>query len=84
MQRTNEFVVFPFNLVKGRIFPGEMRLAKSEDGAIRLAGLLSEFYAGSAAFEVVVEHETGDMTSPRLLCRHGQLPDMEDMLAEVA
>jgi hypothetical protein len=84
MKRTNEFVVFPFNVILGVIRPGEMRLAKSEAGAVRLAELLADHCDGAAAFEVIVEHETGEMTSPRLLAEYGQLPDMEELLAEAA
>lgn len=84
MKRTNEFIVFPFNLSRGLFRPAEMRLAKSEDHAVRLAELLAGIYAGAAAFEMVVEHETGEMTSARLLAQHGQLPDLEDLMAEAA
>jgi hypothetical protein len=33
-------------------------------------------FVGVAAYAVMVDDETGDMTSPRLLARHGEIADL--------
>ena len=71
-----KFIVIPFRSIKGRPQLGEMREARSEDGAVRMAELMSGRFTGVAAFEVHVDEETGDMVAPRELAVFGVVPDI--------
>lgn len=77
MKRSAKYIVVPFRLAKGRFFPGEMRKAETEAGALRLAEAMAARFAGVAAFEVIVDEESGDMTEPRELVVYGQVPEMD-------
>lgn len=79
-----KFVVISFRSIKGRPHIGDMRPARDEDAAIRLAETMSKHWAGVAAFEVHVEEESGDMHSPRLLAAFGSLPDLDEAMAAAA
>ena len=58
--------------------PGEIRPASSEFGAIRIANSMAAKFAGVAAYEVMVDKETGDMGSPRILAQIGTVPALDD------
>ncbi len=37
---------------------------------------MSDRFVGVAAYAVMVDEETGDMSSPRLLAKHGEIADL--------
>lgn len=77
MKRSKQhFVVIPVRLVKGVYRPAEPRYPRTEELALELAERLSTQYAGVAAFEVLVDTETGDMHDPRELVTYGKVPDL--------
>ncbi|WP_054309985.1 hypothetical protein [Mesorhizobium sp. 1M-11] len=84
MKRSQKFIIIPFRSIKGRFHVGEMRPASSEGGAVRIAELMAERFAGAAAFEVHVDEESGEMFSPRLIASFGKLPDLEEAMRDAA
>jgi len=44
--------------------------------AEKIATAMSSRFVGVAAYAVMVDDETGDMTSPRLLIQHGEIADL--------
>lgn len=80
MQRLQKFVVVPFRSVRGRLQQAEMRQASSKEAAMRLAELMANRFAAAAAFEVLVDAETGEMHDPRELVAYGPVPDMDDTM----
>ena len=81
MQRVQKFIIVPFRSVKGRLQQAELRPASSEEAALRLAETLSARYAAVAAFEVLVDIETGEMHDPRELVAYGPMPLVDDAMA---
>ena len=85
MKRVQKFVVIAFRLIKGRLLIADMREARGgEASAIRLAEMMSQNWAGAAAFEVHVEEESGDMHAPRLLAAFGSVPDLDEAMEAAA
>lgn len=84
MKLVEKFVVVPFRSIKGRSHSAEMREARSEESATRMAVLMAERFAGVAAFEVHVDEETGEMHAPRLLAAFGKVPEMDNVLEDAA
>lgn len=77
MQIAEKFIVVPFR--RGRrnaLAMGEMRQASSVASAERLADNMADRFAGVAAYAVMVDKDTGDMSEPRLLRRHGETIDL--------
>lgn len=72
-----KFIVLPYRMNRGRLVPGEMRQASSVASAEKIAGAMAPRYAGVAAYAVMVDDETGDMSSPRLLARHGDIAELQ-------
>ncbi|MGR9505053.1 hypothetical protein [Rhizobium leguminosarum] len=66
----------PFKKVRGNIAPGEMRQASNPEAAARLAGTMAARFVGVAAYAVMVDMESGDMSSPRILCQYGEVADI--------
>ncbi|MET0748171.1 MAG: hypothetical protein ABWY49_08260 [Rhizobium sp.] len=56
--------------------PGEMRQASNAMSAEKIAAAMADRFIGVAAYAVTVDEETGDMTSPRLLAKHGDIADL--------
>jgi len=77
MKRVLKYIVIPFHHVKGRFHIGEMRKADNEPRAIAMAEAMAERFAGVAAFEVIVDEETGEMNDPRELIVLGRIPEMD-------
>ncbi|ABC91699.1 hypothetical conserved protein [Rhizobium etli CFN 42] len=71
-----KFIVMPFKKVRGNIAPGEMRQASNSAAALRLAGAMAERLVGVAAYAVMVNMESGDISSPRVLCQYGEVADL--------
>ncbi|MEH7868755.1 hypothetical protein GYN07_15610 [Rhizobium leguminosarum bv. viciae 248] len=76
MSLSEKFIVLPFKRVRGNLAPGEMRQASNPAAAQRIAGAMAERFVGVAAYSVMVDMETGDMTSPRVLCQFGETADI--------
>ena len=64
-----QYIVVPYRAAANGVAPGEIRPASSEFGAIRIANSMASKFAGVAAYEVMIDKETGDMESPRILAR---------------
>ena len=73
-----QYIVVPYRARRRRRRPGEIRPASSEFGAIRIANSMAAKFAGVAAYEVMVDKETGDMGSPRILAQIGTVPALDD------
>ncbi|KQV81818.1 hypothetical protein [Rhizobium sp. Root1220] len=76
MSSGEKFIVLPYRKNRGNLIPGEMRQASNAVSAERIASAMSARFVGVAAYAVFVDEETGDMSSPRLLARHGEIADL--------
>lgn len=72
-----KFIILPYRLNRGKLVAGEMRQASSVASAEKIAGAMAPRFAGVAAYAVMVDEETGDMTSPRLLACHGEIAELQ-------
>lgn len=73
---SEKFIVLQFKKNRGQIVPGEMRQASNAASAERIAAAMAARVVGVAAYAVMVDEETGDMASPRLICQHGEIADI--------
>jgi len=73
-----QYIVVPYRAAANGVAPGEIRPASSEFGAIRIANAMAAKFAGVAAYEVMIDKETGDMESPRILAQIGTVPSLDD------
>lgn len=73
-----QYIVVPYRAAANGVAPGEIRPASSEFGAIRIANSMASKFAGVAAYEVLIDKETGDMESPRILAQIGTVPSLDD------
>lgn len=76
MASSEKFIVLPYRKNRGNLVPGEMRQASNAMSAEKIAAAMSDRFIGVAAYAVMVDEETGDMTSPRLLAMHGEIADL--------
>lgn len=76
MAIAEKFIVLPYKKNRGNLVPGEMRQASNAMSAEKIATAMSSRFIGVAAYAVMVDDETGDMTSPRLLIQHGEIADL--------
>lgn len=76
MANAEKFIVLPYKRNRGNLVPGEMRQASNAVSAEKIASAMSERFVGVAAYAVMVDDETGDMSSPRLLVKHGEIADL--------
>lgn len=76
MSLSEKFIVLPFKRVKGGIAPGEMRQASNAAAAERIAEAMASRFIGVAAYAVQVDMDSGDMNSPRVLCKFGETADL--------
>lgn len=76
MSIAEKFIVLPYKKNRGNLVPGEMRQASNGPSAEKIAASMAARFVGVAAYAVMVDDETGDMTSPRLLARHGEIADL--------
>ena len=76
MSLSEKFIVLPFRKVRGNLSPGEMRQASNSAAAERIAEAMSSRFVGVAAYSVMVDMESGDMSSPRVLCQFGEIADI--------
>ncbi len=77
-----QFIVIPFRQgIGGDLLPVEVRPAGTEVGAARVAHAMRERYAGVAAYEVLLDPETGAMESPKVLFKHGRIPALDEYAA---
>ncbi|WP_112409868.1 hypothetical protein ACK83U_01020 [Rhizobium sp. WW22] len=76
MSTAEKFIVLPFRKNRGNLVPGEMRQASNAVSAERIASAMASRFVGVAAYAVMVDEESGDMSSPRLLAKHGEIADL--------
>lgn len=76
MSVAEKFIVLPYRKNRGNLVPGEMRQASNAISAEKIASSMASRFVGVAAYAVMVDEETGDMTSPRLLAKHGEIADL--------
>ncbi|MDR6904272.1 hypothetical protein [Rhizobium miluonense] len=76
MSTAEKFIVLPFRKNRGNLVPGEMRQASNAVSAERIAEAMASRFVGVAAYAVMVDEESGDMSSPRLLAKHGEIADL--------
>ncbi|MBB3288141.1 MULTISPECIES: hypothetical protein [unclassified Rhizobium] len=76
MSTAEKFIVLPYRKNRGNLVPGEMRQATSIPSAEKIAASMASRFVGVAAYAVMVDEETGDMSSPRLLAKHGEIADL--------
>ncbi|MGG6895811.1 hypothetical protein [Rhizobium sp. BR 315] len=76
MSAAERFIILPYRRNRGNLVPGEMRQASNAVSAEKIASAMSDRFVGVAAYAVMVDEETGDMTSPRLLAKHGEIADL--------
>ncbi|ANL35273.1 MULTISPECIES: hypothetical protein [Rhizobium] len=76
MANAEKFIILPYRKNRGNLVPGEMRQASNAVSAEKIALAMAGRFVGVAAYAVIVDEETGDMTSPRLLARHGEIADL--------
>ncbi len=76
MANAEKFIVLPYRKNRGNLVPGEMRQASNAISAEKIATSMASRFVGVAAYAVMVDEETGDMSSPRLLVRHGDIADI--------
>lgn len=76
MSSAEKFIILPYRKNRGNLVPGEMRQASNAVSAEKIAAAMSDRFVGVAAYAVMVDEETGDMTSPRLLVKHGEISDL--------
>ncbi|NKN36142.1 hypothetical protein HFC70_07195 [Agrobacterium sp. a22-2] len=76
MSLAEKYIVLSFKKVRGGIAPGEMRQASNPVSAEKIAAAMADRHAGVAAYAVQVDMESGDMTSPRILCQFGEIADI--------
>jgi hypothetical protein len=53
-----------------------MRQASNAVSAEKIAAAMASRVVGVAAYAVMVDEETGDMASPRLISQHGETTDI--------
>ncbi len=76
------FIVVPFR--KGNddeLLPVEVRPASTSVGAVRVAHSMRERHVGVAAYEVLLDPETGALESPKVLFEHGRIPTLDEYAA---
>mgnify|MGYP001224213907 CR=1 FL=1 len=73
---SEKFIILPYKKNRGNLVPGEMRQASNPASAEKIAGAMAPRFVGVAAYSVMVDEETGDMSSPRLLVKHGEVGDI--------
>lgn len=71
-----KFIILPYKRGRGGLIPGEMRQASNEASAEKIATAMAPRFVGVAAYAVMVDEETGDMTSPRLLIALGEIAEL--------
>lgn len=76
MSIAEKFIILPYKKNRGNLVPGEMRQASNAVSAEKIASAMSDRFIGVAAYAVMVDDETGDMTAPRLLAKHGEIADL--------
>lgn len=76
------FIVIPFRSgAGGDLLPVEIRPAGTGVGAVRVAHSMRERHPGVAAYEVLLDPETGAMESPKVLFQHGRVPLLDEYAA---
>lgn len=80
MALSEKIIVIPYRKTRAGLTPGEMRQASNAPAAERMASSMSTRFVGVGAYAVMVDTETGDMTSPHTLVVFGEVPDASALL----
>lgn len=75
--RTTQYVVVPYRMANGGLIAGQVRQASTNIGAINLAQAMADKAAGIAAYEVIIDTETGEMDAPCILWKCGDVPELD-------
>jgi hypothetical protein len=75
---SQKFIVIPYKKSRGGMTPGEIRQASNAVSAERIATAMADRHPVIAAYSVMVDTETGDMTSPELIISFGDIPPLEE------
>ncbi|MGF9565627.1 hypothetical protein [Neorhizobium sp. JUb45] len=76
MANAEKYIILPYRKNRGNLVVGEMRQASNPVSAEKIAGAMADRFIGVAAYAVMVDDETGDMTAPRLLAQFGEIGDL--------
>ena len=76
LANAEKFIVIPYRKNRGNLVPGEMHQASNAVSAEKIASAMAERFVGVAAYAVIVDEESGDMSSPRLLAQFGEIADI--------
>jgi hypothetical protein len=76
MAVSEKIIVIPYRKTRAGLAPGEMRQASTAVAAERMASSMSARFVGVGAYTVMIDTETGDMTSPRTIATFGDVPDL--------
>jgi hypothetical protein len=76
MSLAEKYIVVPFKRNRAGLVPGEMRQASNGTSAEKIASAMSSRSIGVGAYSVMVDSETGDMSSPKLLVSFGEVGDL--------
>ncbi len=77
-----QFIVIPLHKgADGDLLPVEVLPAGTDVGAVRVAHAMRERHAGMAAYEVMIDPETGATDSPKILFQHGRVPTLDEYAA---
>lgn len=82
--RVEEFVVLTFKQKKSKITQGEPRQRKSEEAAMATAERLVEHFDGVAVIGHIVDTDTDEIDSPRIVATWGIATDVVDQAALAA
>jgi hypothetical protein len=77
---SEKIIIVPYRKTRAGLTPGEIRQATNAASAQRIASSMSGRFIGVGAYAVMVDTETGDMTSPRVLASFGEVPDASSLL----
>lgn len=80
MAISEKIVIIPYRKTRAALTPGEMRQVSTAASAERTALSMAARFVGVGAYAVMVDTETGDMTSPRTLAAFGEVPDASSLL----
>ncbi len=69
-------VVQPFDHGKKGLVAGAVLQFKTADEATRKAGRLADKHAGILAYSMDVDEDTGDYSTPIILFKSGEVPDL--------
>lgn len=79
MAISEKIIIIPYRKTRGGLTPGEMRQVSNAATAERIAASMAGRFIGVGAYAVMVDTETGDMTSPRTIAAFGEVPEASSL-----